>query len=324
MYGICNLLQKNKCQVYKNEDTKEFYRKYDFTEPNYFLQKENMKDSTKKAESALMSSKAPEDSIPLPIVMYHGLIDQKKYQNTFFINPKIFEKDLIYLSENGYTPIFVRDLISYVDHGTPLPEKPVMITFDDGYYNTYLFTYPLLRQYDMKALISVIGKLTEKYSQINNKNSYYAYLTWNDIREMSASGYYEIQNHSYDLHSNKAGRNGAAQLPGESMEQYRIILNEDLGSLQEKLFEVTGKKPTAFTYPYGVISKNSKEILKDMGFRATFSCREGVNYITRDPDCLYRLKRVCRTPNKSSADFFKVIAPPIKEAASQDEEQQAP
>jgi peptidoglycan/xylan/chitin deacetylase (PgdA/CDA1 family) len=101
-------------------------------------------------------------------------------------------------------------------------------------------------------------------------------------------------------------------MPGEDLEQYRITLAEDLGYLQDKLFEVTGKKPTAFAYPLGAVSKSSTDILKDMGFRATFSCREGVNYITRDPDCLYRLKRVCRTPEKSSAEFFKVIAPPIK------------
>ncbi len=324
MYGICKLLQKNKCQVYKNEETKEFYRKYDFTEPSYFLQTENMKDSAQKAKTALMSSTAPEGSIPLPIVMYHGLIDEKKYQNRFFIDPRIFENDLRYLKENGYKAVFVQDLIDYVDKGTPLPEKPVLLTFDDGYYNTYLFAYPLLRQYDMKAVISVVGKLTEKYSQINNKNSYYAYLTWNDISKMSSSGYYEIQNHSYDLHSKRSGRNGSMQMLGESLEQYRITLNEDLGSLQEKLFEVTGKRPTAFAYPLGAISKNSRDILKDMGFRATFSCREGVNYITRDPDSLYLLKRVCKTPEKSSEEFFKVIAPPIEKAASQSEEQQAP
>lgn len=311
LYGISKLLLKNKCPVYKDEKTKEFYRKYDFTEPNYFLQTENMKDSAKKAESALLSSAAPEGSIPLPVVMYHGLIDKKKYQNRFFLSPKTFEKDLIYLKENGYTPIFVRDLINYVDNGTPLPEKPVMITFDDGYYNTYLFAYPLLRQYDMKAVISVIGKLTDKYSQIKNKDAYYAYLTWDDVAEMSASGYFEIQNHSYDLHSLETGRNGSAQQPGEGLDQYQMVLNEDLGSLQEKVFEVTGKRPEAFAYPFGNISKSSREILEDMGFRATFSCREGINYITRDVDCLYRLKRVCRVPEKSSEEFFKVIAPPI-------------
>ncbi len=86
-------------------------------------------------------------------------------------------------------------------------------------------------------------------------------------------------------------------------------MNEDVGSMQDKLYEVTGKRPTAFAYPYGYVSDSSKEILKELGIRSTFSCMEGINYITRDPDCLYRLKRVNRTPEKSSEAFFKVIAP---------------
>jgi hypothetical protein len=67
MYNLCKLLLKNKCQVYQDADTKEYYRKYDFTEPSYFLQQENMKDSARKSEAALLSSKAPEGSIPLPV-----------------------------------------------------------------------------------------------------------------------------------------------------------------------------------------------------------------------------------------------------------------
>jgi hypothetical protein len=120
--------------------------------------------------------------------MYHALTYEKQYQNRFFISPKIFEKDLKYLKENNYSTVTIRDLINYVDNGVPLPEKPVLITFDDGYYNNYLYAYPLLRQYNMKAVISVIGSQTDKYSKINNKNSYYAYLTWNDIAEIEFYG----------------------------------------------------------------------------------------------------------------------------------------
>lgn len=309
MYNICKLLQKNKVQVYKNEETKEYYRKYDFTEPSYFLETENMKDSTREAETALLKSMAPEGSIPLPIVMYHGLLKDHRYHNRFYISPKLFEKDLKYLQENGYTPIFVSDLINYVDTGALLPEKPVIITFDDGFYNTYTYAYPLLRQYNMKAVVSIIGELTDKSTLLDDENPNYSYLTWDRVKEMSASGYFEIQNHSYDMHCDDAGRRGSMQRPGESLEQYQKVLEADIGPFQDKIYEMTGRKPTAFTYPFGLISKSSQEILKGMGFRATFSCREGLNYITGDPECLYRLKRVLRTPDKSSEDFFRAIAP---------------
>lgn len=314
LYSISKLLLKNKCQVYKNEESKEFYRKYDFTEPNYFLETENMKDSAKKAEAALMSSTAPEGSIPLPVVMYHGLLKDKRYHNKFFISPQLFEKDLKYFKENNYTPILVKDLIAYVDHGVPLPEKPVVITFDDGFYNSYVYAYPLLREYNMKAVVSIIGKLTDKASLIKDESPYYSYLTWDEVKELHGSGYIEIQNHTYDLHDNNgsSSRRGAMQKSGESIEQYTLALEEDVGEFQNQIFEKIGQKPTAFTYPYGFISKSSKDILKNMGFRASFSCAEGINYITRDPDCLYRLKRVNRTPDQTSEDFFKVLAPAQK------------
>jgi len=271
-----------------------------------------MKDSAQKTESALLSSGAPEGSIPLPVVMYHGLLKDKRYHNKFFISPQLFEKDLRYFQENNYTPIVVKDLIDYVDNGVPLPEKPVVITFDDGFYNSYVYAYPLLREYNMKAVISIIGKLTDKASLIKDESPSYSYLTWDEVKELNGSGIIEIQNHSYDMHDNDHNRRGAMQKQGESVEQYRLALEEDVGNFQNQIYEMIGQKPTAFTYPYGFFSKNSKDILKNMGFRASFSCAEGINFITRDPDCLYRLKRVNRTPDESSEEFFKVIAPSQK------------
>jgi peptidoglycan/xylan/chitin deacetylase (PgdA/CDA1 family) len=110
------------------------------------------------------------------------------------------------------------------------------------------------------------------------------------------------------------------QKQGESLDSYRTLLEDDVGKMQKMLYETTGEMPTTFTYPYGYISKSSKEILKNMGFRATLSCSEGLNYITRDPESLYHMKRVCRSPEESSAQFFKAIAPPLEKKAEQAEQ----
>lgn len=249
-----------------------------------------------------------EEEISLPILMYHGVLKDPKYQGKYVVSPKTFEEDLKYLTENGYTTVVVQDLINYVEQGTPLPEKPVMITFDDGYYNNYLYAYPLLKQYQCKAVISVIGIYSEKFSQSGDFNPFYSHLSWDQIREMSQSGWVEIQNHSYNLHKN-VSTIGAKKLRGESLSSYRNRISSDLEKCQTLLRENAGINATAFTYPFGAVSNDSVQILKDAGFSATLSCEEKINHISRNPECLIRLGRFLRPSGKSSEDFFIKILP---------------
>lgn len=313
MYALTRLLSKNKCQVYKKEESGEYFRKYDFTEPNYYQNEESRdKKSKKNAEKVmaeLEASKAPEGSIPVPIIMYHGLA--KGYVNSeFFIKVKTFENDLKYLKENNYTPVLMKDLIDYVDKGTPLPEKPIVLTFDDGYYNNYLYAYPLLREYNMKAVISILGKTTDKFSKLHEDHEIYSYLTWNQLNEMLSSGLVEVQNHTYDMHNNGGKRQGSLKAYSESQEDYEIAMQNDVGMLQRKVKRMTGQTPNTFVYPFGLVNDNSKKfLLEDMKFRATLTCYEGVNYVTRDPKSLYRMKRIKRGPYESSKEFFRTIAP---------------
>lgn len=249
-----------------------------------------------------------EEAVEVPIIMYHGVLKDSKYWGKYVVSPDLFESDLRYLTENGYTTIVVQDLIDYVETGAPLPEKPVMLTFDDGYYNNYLYAYPLLKQYNCRAVISVIGCYSEKFSQTEDFNPFYSHLSWDQIREMAESGLVEIQNHSYNLHKNST-HIGAKKIRGESNAAYAGRLSEDVGKLQTLLKEKTGIVPTAFTYPFGAISDASVEILRQAGFKATLSCEEKINRVTRDPDCLYRLNRFLRPSGKTSEDYFFKILP---------------
>ena len=94
--------------------------------------------------------------------MYHSILKDASRTGKYVITPSRVEEDLIYLQENGYETVVVADLIAYVTDGTPLPEKPVMITLDDGYLNNLTYMLPLLEQYDMRAVISVIGLYSER------------------------------------------------------------------------------------------------------------------------------------------------------------------
>ena len=248
----------------------------------------------------------PADNVKLPIIMYHSFLKNVSRQNDYILSPLNFENDLKYLKENGYKAISLSELVAFVYDNAPLPEKPVMITFDDGFMNNLTYALPLLKQYDMKAVVSVVGEYSENYSDNEDHNLNYAYLTWDEISEIASSGCVEIGNHSFSMHRCN-GRKGVARKKGETLDVYQHILEEDISKLQEILFEKCGLKPMVFTYPFGLINKSSYDVIKRMGFKASFSCKERVNVITHDPECLYYLGRFNRSGNIGTDKFMKKI-----------------
>ena len=102
-----------------------------------------------------------EDTVRLPIIMYHSIQKNNKAKSKFIITPEEFEGDLKYIKDNGYTTIVMQDLIDFVYENKELPEKPIMLTFDDGYYNNYLYAFPLVKQYECKIILSPIGKQSD-------------------------------------------------------------------------------------------------------------------------------------------------------------------
>lgn len=250
-----------------------------------------------------------EAKIALPVVMYHQLTKNIKRTGRYCVTVNQLESDLAYIKEKGYTAIDVEQLLAYVKQGEALPEKPIIITFDDGCETVYSYLLPLLEKYDMCAVASVVGAYTDLYTAVDDHSLNYSYMNWDEVIELAAGDRIEIQNHSYDLHKlDNCGRDGAAKVNGESLGDYSKFLNDDIGKMQTLLFEKTGKKPTAFTYPYGCYSKESKEVLKAMGFECAFVCESRINYIDReDTDWLYRIGRYNRAHGQSSAEFFSAM-----------------
>lgn len=237
--------------------------------------------------------------------MYHSILKDPARSNKYTITPAVLEEDLKYIKANGYETITISDLISYVYDDKPLPPKPIILTFDDGHYNNYGYLYPLLEKYDMKAVISIVGSYTDKFSETDEANLNYSYLRWKDINELISSGRVEFQNHTYNLHDNTHGRIGAKKKKGESDDEYKKILEEDINKLQNEFKENTGYVPTCFTYPFGGISNSSLDIIKELGFKASLSCEEGINKITKNPNSLYLLKRYNRPSYVSTYNIFK-------------------
>lgn len=245
-------------------------------------------------------TRVSDDSVVLPIIMYHGILKDAKMQGEYVISPADFENDLKFITENNYTAITVNDLTNYVYENINLPEKPIMITFDDGYLNNYVYAFPLIKKYGCKMVLSPIGKYADEYSISGDNSVSYANATWNELKEMQDSGFVEIQNHTYDLHNSSGTRLGAKQKSGESDSNYKEIISTDIKKAQDLIFTNLGITPSAFIYPFGAISKSSDNIMKDIGFKCTMICEKRVNYITHDKECLYSLGRFIRS-NKISA-----------------------
>lgn len=245
-----------------------------------------------------------EPYIKVPIIMYHSVL--KSRSGDYIVHPDVLEKDLAYIKEKGYTTITMTDLINYVYDDTPLPDKPIIITFDDGHYNNLGYAVPLLKKYNMKAVISIVGKYTDDFSRTDEANLNYGHLRWKDINELINDGTIEFQNHTYNLHTIGA-RKGAMKKRGEGLEAYKNVLSTDISKLQEEFKKNTGYIPNTFTYPYGAISKESLNIIKELGFKASLSCLAGVNHITKDKECLYQLRRNNRPNSISTEQFFKKL-----------------
>lgn len=138
------------------------------------------------------------NEVDVPIIMYHHIVDAEEPLNDFTVSSTKFDSDMNALKENGYTAISYEELYDFVYNNGELPDKPIIITFDDGYESNYKYAYPTLKNLNMKATISIIvsmvGKDTYKGRQA------FKHFSYDDAKEMYDSGLIDIQTHTYSLH----------------------------------------------------------------------------------------------------------------------------
>lgn len=247
-------------------------------------------------------------SVDLPIIMYHQITVGDNV-GRYVLSLEQLESDLEYIQRKGYETVNVADIIAFVEGERNLPEKPIMLTFDDGYETGYTMLYPLLKKYNMCAVVSVIGSLTDMYTEIDDHNDFYSYLTWDEVKFLSSTKEIEIQNHSYDMHYSQSGkRKGIAKLKNESYDEYYDALYNDVGKMQLLLMKKASCKATAMAYPFGSYTEETTKICKRLGFKCTFTCEEKINTIVEyNSETLFDLGRYNRPSGKASEEFFKVI-----------------
>ena len=252
-----------------------------------------------------------EKPVPLPVIMYHSVCE--KTPADYIVSPSQLENDLLWLKNNGFTSISAQQLIDYTQNIGELPPKPVLITFDDGFYNNLSLALPLLEKYDMCAVVSIVGRYTDDYAPADPHADAYSYLTWEDISLLIASGRIEIGSHTYDMHSRSSRRQGCAISADEAPEDYAFTLSADIGLLNTELHENCGISPVVFAYPFGALCRESLPVLRDNGIKISLTCRKGMNYITRSPDCLYGIFRNNRSGLVSTEKYMYELTKELPE-----------
>lgn len=249
-----------------------------------------------------------EGETAMPILMYHSVTRDESLTSAYVVTEAQFESDMKYLRDNGYNAVFVSEIADFVLSGTPLPEKPIAITLDDGYVNNLSYVLPLLAKYDMKATISIVGACSESAAADRYDNMTFAHMSFAEAAALQESGYVEIGNHTYSMHENVSGaRRGCTRMSGESEEDYKAALRADLSKLQGYITQCVNINATTFTYPFGKISPESTDVLKELGFTAALTCNPGINHLSGDPDELLALKRLNRPGSTTTEKFMEKL-----------------
>ena len=231
----------------------------------------------------------------VPVLMYHHLSDGE--QNSATITPALFREHLQALADAGWQTVSLAELRAYVYEGAALPEKPVLITFDDGYTSNYDLAWPALREFGMKAAIFVIGSSVGKDTYKDTGAAIHPHFSAAQAREMADSGLIEIQSHTFDMHQSAALEPGPARenvqpLQGETEAEFIEALRADFRENRALLEDMTGSAPFALAYPEGVYSELTQAIAVENGMEITLTSDPGVSTLVRGlPQSLLALHR---------------------------------
>ena len=176
-----------------------------------------------------------------------------------YVTPAELRSDLTWLKEEGYHPVTMARVIAYADGGAALPEKPIVLSFDDGLTSACDRVLPLLRELDMPIVLSVIAGSADEFTAYRQGKVRLAHAAWPQLRELAESGLVELQNHSYGLHRATEGGWGCDRLPGESP----WLISED-GSAADAGFAVMAEGQDTVTEVNGKVADPLEPSLQEI------------------------------------------------------------
>lgn len=204
-------------------------------------------------ENRFENIKLTNEDVGVPILYYHSVLPDAEVttHNEVTISPEKLNEELMIVKELGYTTITISELTDYLNNNNPIPEKSIVITFDDGYTDNYVHAFPILKELNMKATIFMIA------SQVDS--GYY----------MSASQLKEMSDYGIDIESHTDNHVYLDKL------SYEKQLKE-LKDSKEKLEKILGKNVTSIAYPYGNYNEDTKRAVIDAGYTLAFTTNKGL------------------------------------------------
>lgn len=189
-----------------------------------------------------------------PALMYHHIetetIAKKQGFSGLSVSPEIFRQQMEYIRQVGYIPISVTQLNDFFDRSVPLPRKSILITFDDGYEDLYIYGHPILKEFGFNATAFIPTGLLQNPG----------YLTWQNIHELADSTVFYIANHTWS-HKSVAS----------TME----MIAQEISTAELHLEQNNLNSQKIFAYPYGSMNHAAKEYLSTHQYTLAFSTQTG-------------------------------------------------
>ncbi len=255
----------------------------------------------------------------VPVMMYHHV---SPAAGMITCSPENFEDQLRWLRRHGYTSLTTNQFASHLE-GQPVPAKSVLITFDDGYLDNWVYAYPLLKQYGFNAVLFVVtgwigdGARRSHLGQsglpnmfahreceqkIRGEQADQVMLRWSEIEHMQQHGVFEFHSHTHthtrwDKGAQAAHKNQHMQ---EELQQSREVLTHQLGSVSDH-----------FCWPQGYFDADYIRLAQAAGFRYLYTTQAfGQNRVGTDPTHIYRFA-VRNTSGASVGRRIRVAAHPV-------------
>lgn len=261
----------------------------------------------------LQATALPDETVSrdVPVLMWHNLAEESSGDMTISVDT--FRAQIEALHEAGFKTVSLQQLYDYVHFGTELPEKPIVLTFDDGYFSNYEYAYPILREYGMQATIFAIGVSVGKDTYKDTDHAMTPHFGADEAREMVDSGLISVQSHTFDMHQWPPFEDGNAQvretlLPfdGEADADYEAAVEADFAESRELLESITGQPVNALAFPEGAYVTLTQDALRSAGAELTFTTVRAVNTVVKGlPQSLCAMPRFGMT---ESADMIALVA----------------